>query len=107
MCNRPRCCGTCDEVRALPAHGGKREAPPEQADNISLKPKHGTNPAYALKRLKRDRPDLAELAEALRQAATMIEGGQHGAARLVVLSVAKQIEASMRKPWQEMKEAAN
>jgi hypothetical protein len=31
--------------------------PADQADNVSLK--HRNNPTYALRRLKRDRPDLA------------------------------------------------
>jgi len=43
-------------VGAMPKHGGARE----QVDNINLKTPGGTSPTYALRRLKRDRPDLAE-----------------------------------------------
>ena len=39
---------------------GESEGVKDQANNISLKRQHGTKPTYTLKRLKRDRPDLAE-----------------------------------------------
>ncbi|MBY0299834.1 MAG: hypothetical protein K2X71_27990 [Methylobacterium sp.] len=45
------------EVGAAPPHGGARERD-DQADNVSLR--HGNSPIYALRRLKRDRPDLAD-----------------------------------------------
>ena len=45
-----------EEVVALPQHGGDRSKG-EQGDNVTLL--RGNNPTYALKRLKRDRPDLA------------------------------------------------
>lgn len=44
------------ETEALPAHGGARA---EQGNNVTL-PKRGNASTYTLKRLKRDRPDLAE-----------------------------------------------
>jgi hypothetical protein len=46
------------EVIKLPKHGGDHSG--EQVYNINLlKHKGGTNPIYILRRLKRDRPDLA------------------------------------------------
>jgi hypothetical protein len=44
-------------------HGGNRksEETRNQPDNISLNSGYGTNRTYMLRRLKRDRPDLAEL----------------------------------------------
>jgi len=47
------------EVKELGEHGGAREDG-EQVDSINLKTEGGTSQTYALKRLKRDRPDLAE-----------------------------------------------
>jgi len=46
------------EIQPLPAHGEIGGGHSGRADNI--RSDHGTNPTYALKRLKRDRPDLAE-----------------------------------------------
>jgi len=47
------------EVPEIAAAGGKREA--GQGDNVTLpREDRGNNPIYALRRLKRDRPDLAE-----------------------------------------------
>lgn len=47
------------EMGALPAPGGDRksEEVKDQGDIVTLI--RGNNPTYALKRLKRDRPDLA------------------------------------------------
>lgn len=44
------------EVLPLKPNGGDRKSADYQGDNITLN--RGTNPTYALKRLKRDRPDL-------------------------------------------------
>jgi hypothetical protein len=41
------------EAMTLPKHVHRADA-----DNISIKPKHGTSRAYALTRLKHERPDL-------------------------------------------------
>lgn len=43
-----------EAVGPAPAHVGKGHS----SDNVS--PNHGNNPTYILRRLKRDRPDLAE-----------------------------------------------
>jgi hypothetical protein len=51
------------EMPAIGAQGGDRKSnSDDQVDNINLKEqtKGGTDPAYILARLKRDRPDLAE-----------------------------------------------
>jgi hypothetical protein len=66
------------EARELAGHGGDRrsaEARKDQADNISLKTKHGTDPTYLQARLagrargnpKKHLPPNAEAAELLRQ----------------------------------------
>jgi len=49
------------EVEAEGKHGGDRRSEKEQVDNVNLKLSKGGNaPTYALRRLKRDRPDLAK-----------------------------------------------
>jgi hypothetical protein len=49
----------------LAAHGGDRRSPQFQGDNITLVPSgdRGTSEAYIIRRLRRDRPDLAERVE--------------------------------------------
>jgi hypothetical protein len=47
-------------VGVMPLPGGDRRSVNVQSDNITLKPQRGTNPTYALKRLKRDNPELAD-----------------------------------------------
>ena len=42
---------------AIPGHGGDRKG---QDNNVILTPLQGNNPVYALRRLKRDRPDIAQ-----------------------------------------------
>lgn len=65
------------EVQPVAAHGGDRTSAAKQGDNITLKQSRGTNPTYALKRLKRDRPDLAArvVAGELTPNAAAIEAG--------------------------------
>ena len=61
-------CRKADDVRemidravgALSPPGGDRRSPEVQVNNVNLKTMGGNNPTYALKRLKRDRPDLAD-----------------------------------------------
>lgn len=60
-------------VGEIGGHGGKRE----QVNNVNLKTPGGNSPTYALRRLKRDRPDLAErvVAGELSANAAAIEAG--------------------------------
>lgn len=62
------------EVMAIAGHGGDHS---EQVNNVNLKTVGGNNPTYALKRLKRDRPDLANkvIAGELSANAAAIEAG--------------------------------
>jgi hypothetical protein len=46
------------EVGALKGHGGDRRSADFQPNNVKLN--GGNSATYALRRLKRDRPDLAE-----------------------------------------------
>jgi hypothetical protein len=60
-----------EEIGAAPKHVGRGH----RSDNVT--PNRGNNPTYALKRLKRDRPDLAEkvIAGELSTNAAAIEAG--------------------------------
>src|SRR5208337_3788711 len=65
--------GLWREATTAPKHLHKRKGASDDADNISIKPKHGTSRAYLLSRLKKERPDLLASVErkelSVRQAA--------------------------------------
>ena len=65
------------EVGPIAAHGGLRT---EQGDNITLL-ERGTGSTYTLKRLKRDRPDLAERWPCARHSGTLWPTGTEQARR--------------------------
>jgi len=51
----------CDELNsAEEKHGGDRRSEEYQGDNVTLKRDRGNDPDYAIRRLKRDNPDLAQ-----------------------------------------------
>jgi hypothetical protein len=54
-----------DAIRkaTLVAHGGDRRSAEFQGNNITLKLSRGTSETYIVRRLRRDRPDLAERVE--------------------------------------------
>lgn len=47
----------------LPDHGGDRKSAEFQANNVSLKTDCGNSETYTVRRLRRDRPDLADRVE--------------------------------------------
>jgi len=51
------------EALAIQPHGGDHTSAESKTDNISLAPKHGTSQASGMRRLMKDRPDLAKKVE--------------------------------------------
>lgn len=84
----------------LAAHGGDRRSSQFQADNVSLKSNDfGNSETYTLRRLRRDRPELAEQVERgeLSAHAAGIEAGFQHRAVSVRVTDPRSVERSLRK----------
>jgi hypothetical protein len=102
----PAIAGLCAAISALlwhnattGKHGGDRKtATAIKSDNVTLKPRRGNSRAYTLDRLKRERPDLFELVNALTTAATVVDRAATYKASLTCETSARRSAAAQSQP---------